>query len=110
MNTRILRMCHRRPVTTDGYRFPWRVEGIGQLQPVLFGIEAERGITLRIEGVADRHGKSSWCWWILPLSTCKPLAKALFSGLEECHANGTESAAMRLWREHKERESASVPA
>jgi hypothetical protein len=85
----------------------WPVVGLGQLHPVLFGWE-HGGVTLRIEGTADRHGKPSWCWWILPLATCKARAKIAFAELEHCKMTGVESPAARLWREYKETER--VPA
>lgn len=96
MNTRILRMCDR----SMRWQKCWRVVGLGQLQPVLFGWERD-GVTLRIEGIADRHGITTWCWWILRLPHCKPQAKAAFSELERHKATNTESGAMRLWREYK---------
>jgi hypothetical protein len=86
----------------------WRVVGLGQLQPVLFGWE-HGGVTLRIEGVADRGGEPTWCWWRLPLRTCKARAKAAFAELERHMAAGTESPAARLWREHQKK-SARVSA
>lgn len=94
MNTRILRMCYRSPVDRA------RVvdAGLGQLQPVIFGIEHGRP-TLRIEGVADRWGWLSACWWVLDLTTRegREQAKERFAHLEMCRREGLESDAAKAW-------------
>jgi hypothetical protein len=96
MNTRILRMIDRTPIATPNgeWRHPcWRVAGLGQLQPVLFGREGERGITLRIEGTVNGH----CVWHVLPLRTHKPAAKAHFAALEWHKAHGTPNSAKAAW-------------
>jgi hypothetical protein len=96
MLTRILRMIDRTPIETPSgpWRHPvWRVAGLGQLQPVLFGREGARGITLRIEGAMG----DQCVWHVLPLRTHRKLAKALFAALEWHKAHGTPSAARAAW-------------
>lgn len=94
MNTRILRMCERSPIDRA------RVTDLGQLQPVIFSIEHGRP-TLRIEGVADRWGRLSACWWVLDLTARegREQARERFAHLETCKRDGLESDAARVWRE-----------
>ncbi len=104
MNTRILRMIDRRPIETPNgpWKHPvWLIQGMGQLQPVTIGNEGERGITLRIEGVADYHGDVRSCWRVLPLSTSKAQAKQALAELERCNALGIDSPARASWREYE---------
>lgn len=89
MNTRILRMCQRSPIKGCNIR---RVAGLGQMQPVLFGIE-HGTVRLRIE---DAQGGRP-CWAVLPLPQYKARAKALFRHLEHCKATGQRSAASQAW-------------
>lgn len=89
MNTRILRMCERSPLAGFNIR---RVVGLGQMQPVLFGIE-HGTVRLRIE---DAQGGRA-CWNVLPLPRYKAKAKALFAHLEECKAKGLRSTASQAW-------------
>ena len=94
MNTRILRMCRRSVLRGDNTR---HVADLGQLQPVLFCIERDRGVSLRIEDAAERHGKLRPCWAVLPLPRHKQRAKELFAHLEQCKAAGTRTAAAQAW-------------
>lgn len=88
MNVRILRLCDIGPVGRVRH-----VAGLGQMQPVLFGIERGRQPTLRIEGVVgDRP-----CWHVLPLPRYKAQAKTAFAELERCNTDGTRSAASQAW-------------
>lgn len=95
MNTRILRMCDRPPLKSH-----WtmrRVRDLGQMQPVLFAFEGERGLTLRIEGVAQGRA----CWQVLPLPRYKAQAKAAFAELEAHKADGTDTPARAVWRAYE---------
>lgn len=103
MNTRILRMIDRSPIETPNgpWRHPvWLVDGLGQLQPVLFGVECGAP-TLRIEGMADCFGAPRACWHVLPLPHHKRKAKALFADLERHKEAGTRGPASQWWFERQ---------
>lgn len=89
MNTRILRMCDRTPISK--YKI-WRVRDLGQMQPLLFSIE-HGAVTMRIEGaINDRC-----VWWRLPLARHREQARELFAELESCQVRGLPAAAKRAW-------------
>lgn len=70
--------------------------GLGQMQPVLIGIE-RGGVSLRIEGVQDGRP----CWHVLPLPRFKQRAKELFAELEKHQRDGTRGPAAEAWDEYQ---------
>lgn len=96
MNTRILRMCSRFRYPKSGELSCRSIRDMGQLQPVLFGIEHGRP-TLRIEGMASGRA----CWWVLPLPKFKAQAKSLFAELEAHKRNGTRGPAAKWWANYQ---------
>jgi hypothetical protein len=83
-------MCDRKPLLR-GFTI-WRVVGLGQMQPVLFGIEKGK-ITLRAETVAS--GRCAW--GVYPLPWQKGEAKRALSELLSAKRDGRDSSAKAAW-------------
>jgi hypothetical protein len=107
MDTRILRMAERCKIGG----LTRYVRGMGQLQPVLFFIK-DGEVCLRIEGVADRWGSRTWCYWTFHLSDKrqKAEAKKLFAEVEACKREGRPTEARRLWDEYCAKRDAKLAA